>query len=45
MNYLINLVPLGAAEFNFSADLPGTKVDAVQKAAILGYIVVFSKVM
>ena len=38
MNYLINLVPLDAAEFNFSADLPGTKVDAVQKAAILGFI-------
>ena len=35
MQYLINLVPLDAAQFNFSADLPGTKIDTVEKAAIL----------
>ena len=38
MQYLINLVPLDAAEFNFSSDLPGTKIDAVEKAALLGFI-------
>ena len=31
MNYLIHLVPLDCSEFNFSADLPTTKMDETKK--------------